>query len=103
MAPLMGGIERQPMRRWIGRQTTCDPYEHKFGLQAGIAGRSGNPSGAGFRPQLKEIRVLAQRVNRLFTIMKKGLRTDFGPRQSAPSISKRRLQGTRRFLRSNTS
>jgi hypothetical protein len=35
----------------------------------------------------------------LFTIMKKGLRTDFGPRQSPPSISKRRLQGTRRFLR----
>jgi hypothetical protein len=47
-----------------------------------------------FRPQLKEIRVPGQRVNQLFTIMKKGLRTDFGPRQSPSSISKRRLQET---------
>src|SRR6185436_18004380 len=57
------------------------------------------PSRSAGRPQLKEIRVPGQRVNRLFTIMKKGLRTDFGPRQSPIFMSRRRLQGTRSFLR----
>ena len=38
------------------------------------------------RPQRREIRVPGQRVNQLFTVMKKGLRTDFGLRQSPPSV-----------------
>jgi hypothetical protein len=42
-----------------------------------------------------------QQVNRLFTVMNKSWRTDFGPRQSPPSVPTRWLQATRRFLRSS--